>query len=56
MHSLCEFYPGICPTTEGKARKTSVKVEVKDGKTEDSDLDSCPGALHVQNFYAFVFY
>jgi len=23
---LCEFYPGICPTTEEKARKTSVRV------------------------------
>src|SRR5215510_10515602 len=23
---LCELYPGICLTTEGKARKTSVRV------------------------------
>jgi hypothetical protein len=24
--SYCEFYPGICLTTEEKARKTSVRV------------------------------
>jgi hypothetical protein len=23
---LCEVYPGICPTPEGKERKTSVRV------------------------------
>jgi hypothetical protein len=43
--SLCELYPGICLTTEGKARKTL-------GQGYRNNVTHCAGAtfLHVSHF------